>query len=226
MTSFNVNNIELVIFDCDGTLVDSEYVNNKSISDMLTSLGHPKFTLKYCIDYFAGCSVHDVIHTLNMLKISDPDKALKNMHQHAMRIAREELMAINGVLDTISQIKLPKCVASNGERHIVCEYIDITKLNKFFTRDQIFTRELVVKPKPEPDLYLYAANAMGNFLPERCLVIEDSVVGVTAGKAAGMHVVGFTGANHHHERSESLLMDAGAFVAVRKFQDILKYIPS
>jgi len=225
MTAFNVNNVELVIFDCDGTLVDSEHVNNKSISDMLISLGYHKFTLQYCIDYFAGCSVHDVINALNRLEVPNPDKVLQDMHKHAMKIAREELMAIKGVTETISKIKLPKCVASNGEKQIVCEYIEITKLNQFFSTDRIFTRELVANPKPHPDLYLHAAEAMGNVPPEKCLVVEDSVVGVTAGKAAGMNVIGFVGANHHHERSENLLLTAGAFVTVNKFKDILQYIP-
>jgi beta-phosphoglucomutase-like phosphatase (HAD superfamily) len=65
---------------------------------------------------------------------------------------------------------------------------------------------------------------MGNFSPERCLVVEDSVVGVTAAKRAGMNVIGFIGANHHHERSENLLLTAGAFTAVKNFSEILKYI--
>jgi len=226
MSVFDFNKIELVIFDCDGTLVDSEYVNNKSISDTLISLGHHKFTLKYCVDYFAGSSVHDVINALNRLNIENSDQVLKDMHEYAMKIARDELTAIKGVSETMEKIHLPKCVASNGERHIVLEYLNVTKLSKFFNPDQVFTRELVSKPKPDPDLYLYAAKAMGNIPPEKCLVVEDSVVGVTAGKSAGMNVIGFIGANHHHERSENLLLTAGAFVTVKHFKDILKYIPN
>ena len=216
--------IDLVIFDCDGTLVDSEYVNNKSISAMLVGLGHKKFTLEYCTDYFAGCSVHDVINTLERLQVKHPEKALQEMHEYAMNIAQSDLRAIKHVPETLAGITLPKCVASNGERHIVLEFLEITGLDGFFEKDNIFTRELVKKPKPEPDLYLYAAKKMGNTPPERCLVIEDSVIGVTAAKRAGMNVIGFFGANHHHERSENLLLTAGAFVAVKDFSEIMHYI--
>jgi len=217
--------IDLVIFDCDGTLVDSEYVNNKSISEMLVGLGHEKFTVNYCVDFFAGCSVHDVINTLQRLDIKNPEKELQKMHAYAIKIAQNELSAIKNVKETLEQISLPKCVASNGEKHIVTDFLKITGLIDFFGHSKIFTRELVAKPKPDPDLYLYAAKQMGNVSPEKCLVVEDSVVGVTAGKRAGMNVVGFIGANHHHDQSENQLLNAGAFVTVKDFREILNYIP-
>jgi len=221
----NKLNIDLVIFDCDGTLVDSEYVNNKSISEMLLSLGHEKFTVNYCVDYFAGCSVHDVINTLKRLDIQNPEEELQKMHDYAIKLAKNELAAIQHVKETLGKISLPKCVASNGEKHIVIDFLEITGLIDFFGHSKIFTRELVTKPKPDPDLYLHAAKEMGNVPPERCLVIEDSVVGVTAGTRAGMNVVGFIGANHHHEKSENQLLTAGAFVSVKDFRDILNYLP-
>lgn len=217
-------NIDLVIFDCDGTLVDSEHVNNKSISEMLINLGHEKFTVSYCVDYFAGCSVHDVINTLKRLDIKNPEEELQKMHDYAIKLAKNELVAIQHVRETLENIYLPKCVASNGEKHIVTDFLAITGLIDFFGHSKIFTRELVTNPKPYPDLYLHAAKTMGNVPPERCLVVEDSVVGVTAGKRAGMNVVGFIGANHHHEKSENQLLTAGAFVAVKDFRDILKYL--
>jgi phosphoglycolate phosphatase len=221
----NKFDIELVIFDCDGTLVDSEYVNNRSISKMLTDLGHHKFTTEYCIDYFAGCSIHDVIKTLERLNVENPEKSLEAMHIYSTQIAKDELKAIDNVPETLEKITIPKCVASNGERRIVLDFLHITKLIDFFSPDTIFTRELVTKPKPDPDLYLYAAKKVSDIHPSKCLVIEDSIVGVTAGKRAGMNVIGFIGANHHHEKSENQLLTAGAFTTVQNFSEILKYIP-
>ena len=220
MKSLDIN---LVIFDCDGTLVDSEYVNNKSISQMLVGLGHTKFTTEYCIDYFAGCSIHDVVDALKRLKVESPEKELEKMHLYAMDLARKELSAIKNVSETLERIKIPKCVASNGEHSIVRDFLNITKLMKFFSEDYVFTRELVKHPKPAPDLYLHAAKQMGDIPPEKCLVIEDSVVGVTAGKSAGMNVIGFVGANHHHEQSEHQLLKAGAFTVIKDFSEILNY---
>jgi HAD superfamily hydrolase (TIGR01509 family) len=215
--------IDLVIFDCDGTLVDSEYVNSKSISEMLVGLGYNKFTLEYCVDYFAGCSIHDVRDTLKSLKVESPEKELEKMHMRSMDLAHKELVAIQNVPETLEKIRIPKCVASNGEQHIVRAFLNITKLMNFFTEDSVFTRELVKNPKPSPELYLHAAKQMGNVPPERCLVIEDSVVGVTAGKSSGMSVIGFVGANHHHKESENLLLKAGAFTTIKDFSEILDH---
>lgn len=223
MSQIKKLDIDLVIFDCDGTLVDSEYVNNKSISQMLVNLGHKKFTTEYCIDYFAGSSIHDVIETLNRLGIENPNKELEKMHIYAMDLAEEELASIKNVPGTLETIKIPKCVASNGEQSIVRDFLRITKLMDFFTEERVFTRELVKNPKPAPDLYLHAAEQMGNIPPEKCLVVEDSIIGVTAGKSAGMNVIGFIGANHHHEQSEHQLIKAGAFTVIKDFSKMLDY---
>lgn len=221
----NITDIELVLFDCDGTLVDSEYVNNRSISKMMIDLGHNKFTTEYCIDYFAGCSIHDVISTLKKLNVKNPEKSLEEMHIYSTQIAKDELKAIDNVRETLEKITIPKCVASNGERRIVLDFLHITKLMDFFGPEAIFTRELVKNPKPAPDLYLHAAEKITGTHSSKCLVIEDSVVGVTAGKKAGMNVIGFIGANHHHEKSKDQLLAAGAFTTVKDFSEILKYIP-
>jgi phosphoglycolate phosphatase len=218
------NKIELVIFDCDGTLVDSEKINNAAISSVLLELGHQKFTLDYCINFFAGCSIYDLKNTLNHLKEKNIEKILETIQTRAEINAEHYLMPVNNVINTISQIKLPICVVSNGQREMVLDYIKITKLNQFFPKKNIFTRELVLNPKPSPDLYLYAAKSMGNYDPATCLVIEDSIVGVTAGYKAGMNVIGFTGANYQHHKMHRLLLDAGAFTVTTNMKTVLKYL--
>lgn len=216
--------IKLVIFDCDGTLIDSEYVNNKATSDILTELGHEEFTIDHCISHFAGCSMHDVIDTLKKLEVSKPEEVLERIHKHAMKMAKAKLEPIQNVAETLKQIQIPKAVASNGERHIVVECVKITDLIQYFHTDHIFTRELVKNPKPSPDLYLHVAEEMGNINPRNCLVIEDSMRGITAGKNAGMNVLGFTGGNHHHHESRKELRNAGALAVIENFSELLEYL--
>lgn len=217
------NKIKLIIFDFDGTLVASEGLNNQAISSVLLELGHKEFTFDYCLEHFSGCSVYDIINTLKNLNEKEYSKILKIMHERAIILAERNLQPVKNVIPTLQNINIPKCIASNGERNMVLHYAEITKLHKFFPRKNIFTRELVFNAKPAPDLYLYTANIMGNYNPENCLVIEDSIIGVTAGAKAGMNVIGYTGSSHHPKRINQLLLDAGAFTTVNDITDIAAY---
>lgn len=216
--------IKLVMFDCDGTLIDSEYINNKATSDVLKDLGHHKFTVPYCMEYFAGCSINDVRKALEDLKIIDIEGALSRMQNITIELAKTSLAPIKNSLELLSNIKLPKCVVSNGERHLVLHSLKVTKLIEHFSETRIFTRDLVARPKPAPDLYLYAAKECGNVLPQNCLVIEDSIKGITAGKAAGMHVLGFVGGNHHNSETKEVLRGSGAFAIINDLSEVMKFL--
>ena len=215
---------KLIIFDCDGTLIDSERINSQATSETLLALGHSKFTLEYCLEYFAGCSAQTVITTLKDLKIPDPDLMLRSLCARAVELSRAQLTTIPKAAQLINKINLPKCIASNGERFVVLEALKIVGLNKFFVDCHVFTAESVEKAKPAPDLYLHTALKMGNIDPENCLVIEDSVVGVTAAKAANMAVLGFVGGKHHGKNAKTKLLDAGAFTTVDNLLDVLSFI--
>lgn len=217
-------NPELIIFDFDGTLVDSEDINNKANSSVLLEYGYEKFTPEYCAHRFIGCSIKDIIDILKSLKIDNYKELLDLMHKRSLDIAGKELKLIENVEYILHRIDKPMCVASNGEREIVAEYTKITGLNKFFPSEHIFTRECVEHPKPAPDLYLYAADKMGKYDPKKCFVIEDSVAGVTAASKAGMRVVGFTGGKHHNDNTIRPLLEAGAFATISDISDIFKYI--
>lgn len=216
--------IKLVLFDCDGTLIDSEYINNKATSDVLVALGHTKFTIPYCMEYFAGCSIHDVRNALEELKIADIESTLEKMQNITIELAKTGLAPIKNSLELMHDIKLPKCVVSNGERHLVLHSLKVTGLNKYFDDAKVFTRDLVVRPKPAPDLYLYAAQKSGDILPQHCLVIEDSVKGITAGKAAGMHVLGFVGGNHHNSETKAILRNSGAFAIIEDLSEVMEFL--
>lgn len=221
--------IKLVIFDCDGTLVDSEYANNKATSEVLQSLGHEKFTVEHCIEYFAGCSVDDIIDTLKDLKISNSDEVLQAMHDRGIALAKElGLQPIENATQLLKKIDIPKCIASNGERAMVLSSLDITGLSDYFPQDRIFTRERVSLPKPAPDIYLYAAKIMGEYDSSNCLVIEDSVVGVRAAQAAGMNVIGLVHADGVGpsviQNLKEQLISAGAFITIKDLLEVLQYL--
>jgi HAD superfamily hydrolase (TIGR01509 family) len=216
--------IKLIIFDCDGTLIDSEYINNKATSEILIELGHTKFTVEYCLSLFAGCSSHDIIKALKEDNIQNPEETLNTMNIRALKLAKTNLKPIKHAIETVTQIKIPKAVASNGEKMNVIEFLKMTGLIKYFPEEQIFTTELVAKPKPAPDLHLYTAKKMGNVDPKNCLVIEDSIRGIIAAKNAGMNVLAFTGGNHHHNKSKKELHKAGASAVIETLPEILGYL--
>ncbi len=213
----------LVLFDCDGTLVDSETINAQAMSEILIELGHKKYTTELCLKNFIGCSAVEIIQTLEILNITDPNHTLNLMHHRGISLAKTSLKPIKNARETIRSIKTPKCLVSNGDRKTVLEFLKITHLSEYFKEHSVFTREQVSKPKPSPDLYLFAAQKF-NTKPSNCLVIEDSVIGITAAKKAGMKVLGFTGANSFHEHMIQQIKDAGADHVIHDLLEILKHI--
>lgn len=213
----------LVLFDCDGTIVDSEIINAQAMSEILIKLGHEKYTTKYCLQQFIGCSAVEIIQTLETLQIHNPHQTLEQMHHHGIKLAKANLKPIRNASETIRRIKIPKCVVSNGDRKTVLEFLKITQLSEHFKDHNVFTREQVSKPKPSPDLYLFAAEKL-NIAPSNCLVIEDSIIGTTSAKKAGMKVLGFTGANSFHENMTAKIKDAGADHIIHDLLEILNYI--
>lgn len=216
--------IKLVIFDCDGTLVESEYINSQATSEVLMGLGLKKFTPDYCLHYFMGCSAHDVMRILRELKIDDPQKILHIAHTRAIELGKTQLKSIPKAVEVVEKITLPKCIASNGQRFVVLESLRIVGLDKHFHEKHVFTAEDVKNAKPAPDLYLYSAQSMGNVDPRNCLAIEDSVVGVIAAKAANMNVLGFIGGKHHGLKAKEMLMDAGALATIESLSEILGFL--
>lgn len=215
---------ELIIFDCDGTLIDSEHVNIKSISEILLSIGFDQFDYDNTMRIFTGCSVKTLEAELTKLEVKDPFVILDQMHKRSIELAKSELKAINGAHELVSNLKIPFAMATNGERLMVDSYLEIVGLRKYFPNEIIFSRADVKNPKPAADLYLLAAKKMG-VLPEKCLVIEDSVIGVTAAVNAAMDVIGFVGGSHHARvNNKDKLMEAGAKYTVSNLIDVNKFL--
>ena len=193
-----------IIFDCDGTLVDSEAITNQVIAEMASELGI-EMSGEEASATFGGKTLDGVVYKMRELSGNDlPNDWLPRLIQRVNESWESKLRPVKGVKELLEKIKIPICVASNGEPTHVRHSLRLTKLYDFFD-ENIFTASEVSKPKPSPELFLYAAKKMG-FVPSECAVIEDSVTGVTAAVNAEMEVYGII----NNLFSEEQLKQAGA----------------
>ncbi|MEU3845138.1 HAD family hydrolase [Streptomyces sp. NPDC028635] len=185
---------ELVIFDNDGVLVDSEPISNRHLAAYLTELGHPT-TYEESIRDYMGSAMHR-IHELVLERTGQrlPDDFDDVFHARVFAAFERELKPVPGmagVLEKLAADGVPYCVASSGSHERIRVGHRTTGLDRWFDDARIFSSQDVGRGKPAPDLFLYAAERMG-VAPERCVVVEDSPLGVQAAVAAGMDVLGFT----------------------------------
>lgn len=196
---------DLIIFDCDGVLVDSEPIVNRVFVEMLAELG---FELDYVetLREFAGSSMSHRLQATQQRFGWDVPKGFQSRFDTRLSRAMEnELQPVPGVAEVLSDLTTPRCVASNGTwedmrfRLETAGLLDLLKSNMFSAAE-------VSQGKPAPDLFVYAAKRMG-IEPSRCAVVEDSLFGVQAGIGAGMTVFGYAALT-----SRKALQQAGARV--------------
>ena len=196
--------LKCIIFDCDGTLVDSEAITNQVIAEMASELGI-EMTGDEASATFGGKTLDGVVYKMKELSGNDlPNDWLPRLIQRVNESWESKLRPVKGVKELLEKIKIPVCVASNGEPTHVRHSLRLTKLYDFFD-ENVFTASEVSKPKPSPELFLYAAKKMG-FKPSECAVIEDSVTGVAAAVNAKIVVYGII----NNLFSEKQLKNAGA----------------
>ena len=216
-------NLDLVIFDCDGVLVDSEVISCRAHAETLTRHGYP-ITADQVLVRFLGVSDREARMTIEAeLGRSLPDDFEAQMKQAALQRYATDLQDIPHIAETIAAIPLPKCVASSGTPEKIRHGLEYAKLYDLLA-PHIFSATQVKRGKPAPDLFLFAAEQM-NAAPARCIVIEDSVPGVTGARAAGMIVLGFHGGGHCPPGHDKLLRDAGAietFADMRQLPDLVR----
>jgi HAD superfamily hydrolase (TIGR01509 family) len=199
---------DLIIFDCDGVLVDSEVISCHAHAATLTRHGYP-ITADQVLDRFLGVSDREA----RMLIEADLGRSLPidfeaQMKQAALQRYAEELLPIPHINDVMAAISLPKCVASSGTPEKIRHGLTCAALYDVLA-PHIFSASQVKRGKPAPDLFLFAAEQM-QALPARCVVIEDSVPGITGAVAAGMTVLGFHGGSHCRPGHANTLRAAGA----------------
>jgi HAD superfamily hydrolase (TIGR01509 family) len=191
--------VELVIFDCDGVLVDSDRISLRVQAEWIRELGL-EMTYEDCVREFLGLGMPDTLRILvERLGRPLPRGWEADLAEAVREAFQEELEPVEGVVGALEEIDLPTCIASSGSHRKMEMTLGLTGLRDRF-EGRIYSGEEVRCGKPAPDLFLHAATSMG-VAPERCVVIEDSPFGVTAARAANMAVLGY--APTHGHRLES-----------------------
>lgn len=201
-----------IIFDCDGVLVDSERLSHAVLRDLLAEYGR-SISLEDTFDYFMGTSEEKGLAVLSELIGRPPpvDFSL-TFRDRTFEAFKLSLTPVQGITDVLRSLKYPYCVASNGPREKIRFTLGHTGLLPQF-EGRLFSAEDVSLPKPAPDLFLHAAQAM-NAEPSSCVVVEDSPTGVAAARAAGMYVIGYAAMGQ-----EAKLVAAGADQVLRHMSD-------
>ena len=199
---------DLIIFDCDGVLVDSEVLSCRCLSEVLAGYGID-LDLDQALDLFLGRSMTAVRDHYEAHGRLIPEQFSTELSAGVRAAFLSALCPIDGVSSVLEGLQIPHCVASSSDFDRVSFSLSLTGLAPHFER-RLYTSQMVDRGKPAPDLFLYAADRM-QADPGRTLVIEDSVSGVMAGKAAGMTVWGFIGGSHYQSRDgKAILHEAGA----------------
>ena len=202
---------DLIIFDCDGVLVDSEPIASRIFHELINEIGL-NISLEETVRLFEGLSDRDSIRIIEeKLKRPIPASFSEDHDKQLFDALSRELDPIPNIADALDCISTPTCVASSGPHKKICLSLGVTNLLARF-EGRIFSAEEINRGKPFPDLFFYAAGKMG-VPPQNCIVVEDSFFGVQAGIAAGMTVLGYAA-----RTAPEILKKAGATV----FDDMLE----
>jgi HAD superfamily hydrolase (TIGR01509 family) len=194
---------ELVIFDCDGVLVDSERITNQVFADMLNEIGLP-VTLEDMFQQFVGRSMSQCLDLITeMLGAHPPEDFVGNYRRRTTSALLSKLTAVPRIENALDQIRVRYCVASSGDHDKMRTTLGMTGLLPRF-EGKLYSVTEVEKGKPHPDVFLYAAQKQA-VAPSSCIVVEDTPTGVKAGIAAGMTVYGYAALT-----PASRLIEAGA----------------
>jgi len=217
-----INNI---IFDFDGVLVDSEILVAKSFTKYLNESGFDFKEKEF--SEFAGLKTVEVISILSeKFSIKNEKKFHNDIMNIAGNIYSHELKSVIGSYDFIKDSNLELYIGSNSYSKRILEGLKKVNFDKFFNFNKIYSFDMVNKPKPFPDIYLKAIND-NHLIKNETLIIEDSSVGVKAGVAAGVKVVGITAGSHwYNERSNKELFESGAIEVVNSYSELNNLIES
>ncbi len=213
---------DLIIFDCDGVLVDSEILSCACLSEALGECGI-ELSADAALELFVGRSMAAILQHYAGDPRFVPERFPAALKARVFQRFRQSLRPIPAAGAVVSQLNTPFCVASSSDLDRVMLSLELTGLAGHFG-DRLYTSQMVPRGKPAPDLFLHAAAEM-QLDPLRTLVVEDSVSGVMAAKAAGMTVWGFVGGSHYRSRDgRSMLFDAGADRVFDRMTDFWKEV--
>lgn len=214
----------LLIFDCDGVLVDSEMLVCTAVAEELTRLGFA-ITPEDVVRRFAGRPEWEILADVKKEWGQPvPDAYFSAMKARVHLAFSTELQAIAGVAEMLAQMHLPKIVASSSAPAKLEQGLRYVGLYDFFA-PHVVSAKRVAQGKPAPDVFIYAAGWMRTPV-EQCLVVEDSEPGVRAARAAGMRVFGFTGGSHCADGHGERLLRAGAEQVLTHMRELPAAVPS
>jgi len=212
-----LHSFELIIFDCDGVLVDSERIANQVFARILKKECGLSYSLADMFETFVGRSSLQCMEIIEQQMGTAPPAGLETRYKQDINdVLAASVTAVQGIEQTLAEISIPYCVASSGSHDKMRLTLGKTQLLKYF-EGKLHSSSDVKRGKPFPDIYLHAAHNMGCNDPGRCLVIEDSPPGIEGGVAAGMVVFGFA-----ELMDEQRLIQAGAhhtFKDMRRLTD-------
>lgn len=215
----------LLIFDCDGVLIDSEALSARAWCEVLGDCGVAYDEAEMAARYTGYTDAMLAQAVARERGVTLPDDILARVLDHSLGLFARELRPIAGITELLGDLAGARCVASNSSRARLGETLRLAGLSDRFAVEAVFSAEDVSRPKPAPDLHAHAARRMG-FAPADCLVIEDSVTGVQAARAAGIPVIGFLGASHSLPDQGARLRAAGAGWIAEDAEDLARLLVS
>ncbi|AUP80271.1 HAD family hydrolase [Flavivirga eckloniae] len=205
-----------VIFDCDGVLIDSESIAVGTMVDMANDLG-ANIEKEGAVAQFKGKSFGTCIEMISeRIGAPVPETFEEDYRVKSFEAFKKDIQPIEGIKEVVENLKLPFCTASSGPENKIRLNLGITGLLPFF-ENNIFSCYTIGKWKPDPAVFLWAAETMG-FKPSECVVVEDSLSGVHAAKRGGFDVFGFTAHDYHNE------LKSEATKVFRSMSDLLKML--
>jgi HAD superfamily hydrolase (TIGR01509 family) len=213
--------VSLVIFDCDGVLVDSEILAMRAYQDVLAQIGvaAPPYLWAQCV----GLKQADIFAQIEaVVGRTIPAHVRDELGPRTRSLFEADLLATPGLTEFLESLSLRRCVASSSDPGRIRSSLALTDLARFFG-DDIFSAHSVVHGKPAPDLFLHAASRMG-VEPAAALVVEDSLPGVRGAKAAHMRVIGYLGGSHVGPDHGERLLEAGADALAENWADVNRWL--
>jgi beta-phosphoglucomutase-like phosphatase (HAD superfamily) len=216
---------DAIIFDFDGVLIESEFISNLQIADVLTRLGHPT-TVDEALSKFVGLGGKDFLDAVaHHIGGTIPDAFYHARKAEDERVLRDGLDAVAGAIAFVSGLPsdLPRAIASSSTTHWIRTHLGHIGLDSAFEPHIYSGREHVARGKPSPDIYLHAADALDVSIA-RSVIIEDSPVGVTGAVASGAYVIGLAAGQHCADGHDAKLRAQGAHEIAYNFADVCELL--
>ena len=215
--------IKNIIFDFDGVIVDSEILASKAFASYLTREGHKVREEDFYT--YAGMKTYQVIDILTeKYQINHKDKFSRDIFTLVSQVYSSDLRLVDGFRNFISYSKRNHYIGSNSNKDRIIEGLKVVDMSKKFSENQIYSFDMVKNPKPDPDVYLKVIND-NNLISKETVIIEDSAIGVKAGFAAGLKVLGLTAGKHWYiNRDKNELYTNGASNVFDSYENLSKVI--